>query len=229
MESFDDALDAATVLWAVRGMNADRVSADDVARFLAKDKTLSVEYAHDEVAVLLDSLAAEGALEFEPSTGEWSVDATLAALAADAQPAAGAPTADAFLRLRVEELERERDALGEELDDWRRRAETAEEDASIRAALTAELEEWRRRAETAEEHASSHQKAGDELRARIRELEDLLEQERVAGDERAESARRVALALSLAQHELERLEPEPNPAQAPVSRSRRAFRGNWLE
>jgi hypothetical protein len=237
-QSFDEALDAETVLWAVRGMNASRlgVSTEDVTRFLSKDTTLSTHYDRDDVGVVLDSLAAEGMLTFEPTTGEWAaIDAT--GISADAAGVAeidlrdpddgagffddtynraagegtpgatlGGAVAEAFLRLRVDELERERDELAAERDEWRRRAESEEKDAASARAVS------------------------DELRARVRELELLLDRERSAGNERSDTTRRAAVALALAQQELERLGPVPaedeNDRQQP--RSRRALRGNWL-
>src|SRR5262245_17864760 len=125
LDSFDEALDADTVLWAVRGMNATRlgVSAQDVAEFLSKDTTLSSQYERDDVGVLLDSLTADGMLTYEPTTGEFaaidasgltSADIDAAAdgggVGVGARPASmpGEGVADAFLRLRVEALERER-------------------------------------------------------------------------------------------------------------------------
>jgi hypothetical protein len=245
LESFNDALDAETVLWAVRGLNASRlgVSAEDVVRFLSKDTTLSAHYDHDDVGVLLDSLAADGMLAYEPTTGEWAaIDASatsagdidevepddrgasagtaatddpftrafagLGPSGTEAQQATtlGEAVAEAFLRLRVDELERERNEIGAERDEWRRRAESAEKDAV------------------------SAREVGDELRERVRELERLLERERAAGYERSDTTRRAAAALAHAQQELKRLEPtaadgDPDPQAA---RSRRTLRGNWL-
>jgi hypothetical protein len=221
LESFDEALDAQTVLWAVRGMSAARpgVSAEDVARFLSKDATLSAPYDRDDVAVLLDSLVAEGTLRYDPARRVWSTDDALrqafaeAGWGSDAElgSTAGNSEAGAFLRLRVEELERERTALGAERDEWRRRAESAEEDASCAQNL------------------------GDELRARVHELEQLLDRERAAGDERSDTTRRAAVALARAQRELERLGPPDvdgagGPHATPPQRTppRKTLRGNWL-
>jgi len=242
--SFDEALDAETVLWAVRGLNASRlgVSADDVVQFLAKDTTLSARYDCDDVGVLLDGLAADGMLAYEPTTGEWAaidvdamdggageatepdprgtgasgVDAddpftrAVAELrpSIEAKPATrlGDAVAEAFLRLRVDELERERDEVGTERDEWRRRAESAEKDAtSVRVVA-------------------------DELRARVRELEQQLDRERAAGSERSDTTKRAAVALARAQQELERLDPAADDEEEDRQsvRPRRAFRGNWL-
>ena len=241
--SFDEALDAETVLWAVRGLNATRlgVRAEDVVRFLSKDTTLSARYDCDDVDVLLDSLAAEGMLAYEPTTGEWAAidaDAPIGEVGGATEPEArgadtddaftravaelrpsrleekpatglGEAVADAFLRLRVDELERERDEVTTERDDWRQRAESAEKDAAVAHAVT------------------------DELRARVRELEQRLDRERAAGSERSDTTRRAAVALARAQQELERLDAAPDDADdAEDDRqsqpSRRPFRGNWL-
>src|SRR6478672_9690807 len=88
-QSFDETLDAETVLWAVRGMNSARlgVSAEDVTRFLSQDTTLSTRYDCDDVGVVLDSLTANGMLTYEPTTGEF---AAIDADAIDADLAAGA-------------------------------------------------------------------------------------------------------------------------------------------
>jgi hypothetical protein len=239
VESFDEALDAETVLWAVRGMNATRlgVSADDVARFLSKDTTLSARYDRDDVDVLLDSLTADGMLTYEPTTGEFAAieaDGTLAegdrvGDAADhgdddtddtftrafaglgprgeAQPTAfGEAVADAFSRLRIEQLEHERNVLSAERDELRRRAEAAEADADAARA------------------------EGNEFRARIRELERLLDEERAAGYERSDNTRRAALALARAQEELDGLRSAASDSgeDARPTRSRRPLRGNWL-
>jgi hypothetical protein len=60
------ALDADTVLWALRGLpfQAGGVSADGLARFLAKDATLSEHYSSDEVKFVLESLVAAGDLTY---------------------------------------------------------------------------------------------------------------------------------------------------------------------
>ena len=205
--SFDEALDADTVLWAVRGMSGAHVgvSAEDVTRFLSKDTTLSVQYDRDDVTELLDSLAAEGALNYEPATGVWSTDEMPVIVEANTPWPPREGTGDAFLRLQLEELERERDALGAERDEWRQRAESAERDAFCEQTL------------------------GNELRAQVRELEGLLERERAIGEEKSETARRAALALALARHELERIDVIADPAPPPTARPRRALRGNWLE
>jgi len=246
--SFDEALDAETVLWAVRGLNASRlgVRAEDVVQFLSKDTTLSTRYDCDNVGVLLDSLAADGMIAYEPTTGEWAaIDADAIAEEADphrderdaspadaddpftravagllpspfeAKPATrlGDAVADAFLRLRVDELERERNEVGAERDEWRRRAESAEKDAAGAHAVT------------------------DELRARVRELEHRLDRERAAGYERSDMARRAAVALARAQQELERLDAVADEVAEDAgdagrddrqSASPRPFRGNWL-
>jgi hypothetical protein len=228
VESFDDALDAETVLWAVRGMNATRlgVSAEDVTQFLSKDTTLTARYDREDVGVLLDSLTADGMLMYEPTTGEFaaieangilsdSIEGTEGDTAADlgpggvdAEPATafGEAVAGAFVRLRIEQLELERNELSAERDEWRGRARAAQQDAATARA------------------------AGDELRARVRELERMLEQERAAGTERSDNTRRAARALALAQQELEGSGParsetagEPQP-----TRSRQKLRGNWL-
>jgi hypothetical protein len=255
LDSFDEALDAETVLWAVRGMNGARlgVSAEDVVRFLSKDTTLSTHYDRENVGVLLDSLRADGMLSYEPATGEWAaIDANatmpdpvpvvarhgdfsetgldqgdsdagtedandaftqafagLASAEADANPPTtlGEAVAGAFLRLRVDELERERNELSAELDQWRHRAESAEHDASCARS------------------------AGDELEARVRELEHLLDRERAAGHERSDTTRRAAVALARAQQELETIGPLPaksGAGAAQLARSRRTLRGNWL-
>jgi len=233
LESFDgadEALDAQTVLWAVRGMSAARpgVSAEDVARFLSKDATLSEPYDRDDVAELLDSLVLEGTLTYDSTRGVWSTDDVLGHAFADpgwGAEAGSATTmrgaeADAFLRLRVEELERERIKLERE-----------------RTELGAERDEWRRRAESAEEDASSAHNLGEELRARVHELEQLLDRERAAGDERSDTTRRAAVALARAQRELERLESEeagqgagagPRVTSPPHTQPRKTLRGNWL-
>jgi hypothetical protein len=245
-QSFDEALDAETVLWAVRGMNASRlgVSAEDVARFLSKDTTLSTRYDRDDVGVVLDSLTADGMLTYEPTTGEWAAidangnvagaeetqdtvidlrepdaggdhldDAFTGVFAElrpveDAKPPAslGGAVAEAFLRLRIDVVERERNEAAEERDDWRRRAESFEKDVAAARAVS------------------------DDLRARVRELEDLLDRERAAGHERWDTTRRAAQALARAQEELERLEPMPveEETDRQHTRSRRALRGNWL-
>jgi hypothetical protein len=233
LESFDgadEALDTQTVLWAVRGMSAARggVSAEDVARFLSKDATLSAPYDPDDVAVLLDSLVIEGTLTYDSTRGVWSTDDVLGHAFADpgwGSEAGSATTmsgteADAFLRLRVEELERERIKLERE-----------------RTEIGAERDEWRRRAESAEEDASCAHTLGEELRARVRELEHLLHRERAAGDERSDTTRRAAVALARAQRELERLESEeagpdagagPRVTAPPLNPPRKTLRGNWL-
>src|SRR5262249_33897005 len=74
LESFEEALDPETVLWAVRGMNATGagVSAEDVTHFLSKDTTLTARYDRENVGVLLDSLTADGMLTYEPTTGEFA-------------------------------------------------------------------------------------------------------------------------------------------------------------
>jgi len=245
-QSFDEALDAETVLWAVRGMNATRlgVRAEDVARFLAKDTTLSTRYDSDDVGVVLDSLTADGMLTYEPTTGEFAaIDAETVAGAEEsgedieldiredagvghlddaftgpfaelrppadeAKPPAslGEAVADAFLRLRIDVLERERNEMTAERDEWRRRAESHEQDAAGARTVI------------------------DGLRARIRELEDLLDRERAAGYERSDTTRRAAEALARAQEELDRLGPVPveEETDRPGPRSRRALRGNWL-
>ncbi len=199
--SFDEALDAETVLWAVRGMQAAQpaVKADDVARFLAKDTTLSVQYDRDDVTVLLDTLVADGTLTYEPTTGEWSLDEILSAIGTrSSAPPDG--TANEFLRLQLEEMERERDEIGAERDEWRRRAESAERDLA-----------WERT-------------VSEELRTRVRELEKLLDQERAAGHERSETTRRALVALTAAQEELDRV-----GSVRTSTRQKRTLRGNWLE
>lgn len=248
-QSFDEALDAETVLWAVRGMNASRlgVNADEVARFLSKDTTLSADYDRDDVGIVLDSLTADGMLTYEPTTGEWAaidangnvVDTSESAQVADLdlreppdpradhiddaftgefaelRPPVGASgppatlggaVADAFLRLQIDVLERERNEVAAERDEWRRRAESVEQDVASARAI------------------------GDELRARVRELEDLLDRERAAGYERSDTTRRAAVALARAQQELDRLEPTPaeDETDRQHTRSRRTLRGNWL-
>jgi hypothetical protein len=219
LESFDDALDPETVLWAVRGMNATRlgVSADDVAQFLAKDTTLSAHYDRDNVGVVLDSLTADGMLTYEPSTGEFAaidgnvivgdeIDLRSAGDEASPSTAFGEAVSEAFLRLRIEQLEHERNELGVQRDKWRARAESAAQDAKRARA------------------------AGEELRTRVHELERLLEEERAAEDERSDNTRRAARALARAQQELEGLRPDSGDGADDdrPTRSRRPLRGNWL-
>jgi hypothetical protein len=245
-QSFDEALDAETVLWAVRGMNASRlgVNAEDVARFLSKDTTLSTRYDCDDVGVVLESLTADGMLTYEPTTGEWAaidanrniagavetedteidlretegvdhLDDAFTGVFADLRPPVevakapaplGEAVADAFLRLRIDVLERERNEMASERDEWRRRAEALEKDAATARAVS------------------------DELRSQVRELEDLLDRERTAGYERSDTTRRAAEALARAQEELDRLEPMPveEETDRPRTRSRPTMRGNWL-
>src|SRR3954447_2802658 len=53
------------VLWAVRGMNDSpdsAVRAGDVARFMAKDATLSEQFSRDDVTDVLETLVADGTL-----------------------------------------------------------------------------------------------------------------------------------------------------------------------
>jgi hypothetical protein len=169
-EAPDEALVAETVLWAVKGMSAagPGVSAEDVARFLSKDTTLSAKCDRESVAALLDSLVAEGELTYDAANGVWSTDDGLGAVFAephwgvDAERATteGHAGTDLFLRLRVEQLERDRSDLGTDRDEWRQRAESAQEEASGAHSL------------------------GDELRTRLGELEQLLEEERASGEDR---------------------------------------------
>jgi len=249
------ALDADTVLWALRGMHDpqdDGVRAHDVARFMSKDATLSEEYSGEDVTEVLESLVAEGTLMHAssydatlyrfPSGVESLVpdDGTVAGVAehngwdhwlglGESQPrdfllealaeestvgvevptptAADDAETNASLRVRIDEMEWERDALLAERDTWRQRAESADENVSV---LHGE---------------------GDELRTRIRELENQLGRERILASDRLETARRAAAGLARALEDLERLEPSVPDARAQThaGRHRRMPRGNWLQ
>ena len=244
-QSFDEALDAEAVLWAVRGMDASRlgVSAEDVAQFLSKDTTLSTRYDCDDVGVVLDSLTADGMLTYEPTTGEWAaIDANgNVEGAADVEdteidlrePEAGAHHLDdaftgAFAELRPPVGEtKPPSSLGESVAFLRLRIDVLERE---RSEMTAERDEWRRRAEALEQDVAGARAVSDDLRARVRELEGLLDRERAAGYERSDNARRAAEAMARAQEELERLGPRPveDETDGQRTRSRRTLRGNWL-
>jgi hypothetical protein len=236
LESFDEALDPETVLWAVRGMNATRVgvSAEDVTHFLSKDTTLNAHYDRENVGVLLDSLTADGMLTYEPTTGEFAAIETNGTApdgiesAVDDSAADGVDDADdeftrAFADLGPGGVETQpTTAFGE-----------AVADAFVRLRieqLELERNEWRGRAESAENEFAIARAIGDELRARVRELERLLEQERAAGDERSDNTRRAALAIARAQQELEGVRPAADEAadEPQPPRSRQKLRGNWL-
>jgi hypothetical protein len=70
------ALDGDTVLWALRGLpfQGGGASADELARFLAKDATLSEHYSSDDVSFVLESLVAAGDLTYAPAAGEGASD-----------------------------------------------------------------------------------------------------------------------------------------------------------
>jgi hypothetical protein len=253
-------LDADAVLWALRGLQGVQggggACAEDVAHFLSKDATLSDEYGVDDVTEVLESLVDEGTLALavvgdggdesrrdlafyrfssdpDPGplhaplvevaaprprlgTGPVPVGSVIPEVLAEAVDvrvegmlAAVAREAEATRALRVEmgERERERDALVEERDRWRARSDAV-----------------------AEELARVHDEAA-ELRARVRELEQLLELERSSGMERSDAAHRAAAAIAHAQRVLERIEPTPSDSRGrPRAIShRRPLRGNWLD
>jgi hypothetical protein len=243
--SFDEALDAETVLWAVRGLNASRlgVRAEDVVQFLSKDTTLSAHYDCEDVGALLDSLTEEGMLAYEPSTGEWAAidaDATIGTESEGIEPdplptdVGTADPDDAFTRA-VAELRHSRlddkpaTRLGGAVADafLRLRVDELERE---RDELETERDEWRRRAESAEKDAACARAVADELRARVREVEHRLDRERAAGNERSDMTRRAAVALARAQQELERIDltvPDDDDDRESTP-EKRAFRGNWL-
>jgi hypothetical protein len=256
------ALDADTVLWALRGLHDPQdcgVRAHDLARFMSKDATLSEDFSGDDVTAVLESLVAEGTLTHASTTvtdesdeNASNPDTTLyrfpsgieslvpdadsseqdgwddllglgadqprnfllealaedAAVGVDLKASAAADAAEiASLRVRVDELEGERDSLLAERNTWRRRAELADKEV---ARLRGD---------------------GDELRTRVLEFETLLGRERVLAAERRETARRAAAGLARALEELERVEPSAPDSrpQAPATRHRKMPRGNWLQ
>jgi hypothetical protein len=257
-------LEADTVLWAVRGMHDPRddgVRADDVARFMSKDATLSEDYSLDDVTVVLESLVAEGTLTYVPTTDVSELDENESSHATLYRIASGSES----LRLVVD---REVADFDVNWDDWSGLGASAPhevvsdstaEGATVavevmtaaaaddaptepsrsdrelelereRETRIAELDEWRRRAESAEHEVARSQCDADQLLARVRELEQLLERERALNDERSETARRAADALARARDELQRLEPAVTHSRTrpQVARPRETFRGNWL-
>jgi len=234
-------LDADTVLWALRGMHDPQhegLRAEEVAKFISKDATLTGQYRSCDVTVVLESLVADGtvthALADDDLLGDESAPATtLYRLSPDADPLSlqadmtfpadfgplvlvkdtsaelnavtvlDAPRVGPYLHFQADELQRERDALIEERDSWRERAER--------------------------EMARSLKESG-ELRARIRELETLLEslmeRERALELKRSETTSRVVTALTQARDELEHLFADDR-VQASETSHRRP-RGNWL-
>ncbi len=261
------ALDADTVLWALRGLHDPQdtgVRAHDVARFMSKDATLSQDYSSDDVTVVLESLVAEGTLTHASTTGTEesdenasSHDTTLyrfpsssESLVPDDKTGAGFAEHNGWDHWLGLGADQPRDFLLEALAEdatvgvevqTSTTADEAEADASRRVAvdelererdaLLAERDRWRRRAESAEEEVSRSRGEGDELRTRVRELENLLARERVSAAERLETARRAAAGLARALQDLERLEPSApdSHAQVHATRHRKTPRGNWLQ
>src|SRR5262245_39876956 len=120
-------LDTDTVLWAVRGLDGSTnggVSAEDVARFMAKDATLLDSYSTREVMFALESLVSEGIL-----TQTANGDDKCYRLSSGFDPP-GEPETPLFLLIRAEQLEGDCAALSAERDAWRQRAESAEQKAS---------------------------------------------------------------------------------------------------
>jgi len=235
------ALDAEAVLWALRGLPArDGVSADELARFLSNDATLSEDYSRHDVSKVLDALVAAGDVSHVSTTGPSAFDrdepthgtmlyrlrfpespilytdemqnavteavARQSNIGAEAKTRATPDELDTYATLRVDELERERDAFIAERDRWRQRAESAEQEVACARSESCEL------------------------RSRILGLERLVEFQRSSEFERSEKARRTAVALARARHELERLEQSiaSGRSQPQATRPRPTPRGNWL-
>ena len=180
-----------------------RFASDPDSGLLTVDRTISGSAARDE----WDDWLGLGADQLHDVLPEALAENATVGVEVETATAADEADADAYLRARVDELERERDALVAERDTWRRHAELTEQELS------------RSRAE------------GDVLRTRVRELENLLERERALASERSETARRAAAGLARALQELELLQPSaPDSRARPrATRHHKALRGNWLQ
>jgi hypothetical protein len=264
------ALDGDTVLWALRGLpcQGGGVSADGLARFLAKDATLPEQYSSEEVRFVLETLVAAGDLTYAPAAGVDTSDRNDASTAPMLYRPASSPETlivhedggvadssdadawDAWLRHDgAHELDDLSTAAPAEHATsaveakWPDGADEAEIDAAAdararvdelereRDSLVAERDEWRERAESVEQAVARAHCESDELRIRVRELERRLDLQRALDFERSEATRRTAAALARARHELERLEPSVagDRAQPQATRPRPALRGNWLQ
>jgi hypothetical protein len=234
-------LDADTVLWALRGMHDPRhggVRADDVAHFMSQDATLSDRYRGCDVKAVLEALVAEGAVTHARGATRLNADDSGPATTRyRVAPEAGAPVVrpDAALPADVPTLVLLQDTIAElkstiTLDDARPdpyldfRSEELERE---RDALIGDRDSWRQRAESSEQEVSRSLKECDDLRARVRELEALIEKASALEFERSQTMRRLVAAAR------DRLgdEPERHGADEPVPAKaipRKRLRGNWL-
>jgi hypothetical protein len=195
-------VDVDVVLWSLRALpNADNraLRADEIARFIAKDTTVSEHYSEGDVAGALEELVADGFVVSESSDAATLYRLTPLLDDSDVALAEPAPAWE----------------LGLELDTWRKRAEDAEQDV---ARANREANDLRIRVHALESTLEQHraltldaltaEQEVDVLRARVRVLESKLERERAVTVETSETVRRATNGTG----------PAP----------RRAVRGNWL-
>jgi hypothetical protein len=242
------AADADAVLWALRGLHDSHgrgVVADDVARFMSKDATLSEHYAGPDVAEVLDALVEEGVLT---RVSELDAPGTTApfvqyrfASGGDTLEAAFADFPsfdDAEEPFSQVEVEKRYDLLFEALADESVDPTHDSEEAELRSRIT-ELKKERdtlladRDAlrDCMNETNVQLTRSADEtarLRECVRRLETELERERVISLERLETMRRAAAAFSDA---LDTVEATSAASERPEtgSRARNGLQGNWLE
>jgi hypothetical protein len=213
--------DADTVLWALHGLpdsHGRGVRADDVARFMSKDATLSEQFTDGDVAVVLDSLVEEGALVYasEAHAGDIEVMRYRVATGSEAlqntlQDVAAHDDDDGAFSLAVDErYELLLDALGPGST-----TEQADGDASLlarideleheREQLIEERESLGRRAQSAEDECVRLTALSDELRTRVTELDRLLDDERASGSRLRELAESTEHQLAESRRESDQL------------------------
>jgi hypothetical protein len=209
------ALDVDVVLWALRGFDPEHrgLPADEIARFIAKDATLSDHYTSREVTVALESLVSEGIVICTSERDANTADVQKLFHATKKYRLATAPGSSC----------RQSDSNGASDLGYDALAPTS--DRTLGVESDEETTAWRRRAEVAEDEVVRARDDIEELRVRVQELESaLIEQERTLHLRQSETARRAAIALANAQNELQRLATSTGAEPT----ARRALRGNWL-
>jgi hypothetical protein len=199
------AVDADAVRWALRGLHDSQgrgVRADDVARFMSKDATLSEHYGRDDVATVLDTLVEDGVL-----TCSSTLDA-----AASNEPSAlvryrvasgceALQAADAGVPLYEDGddpfsggVEERYDVFFEELAD-----------SSAVAVPDPDTDALFLRISDLEAERDTHVAERDALRARVDEFEELLEEERASSATWRQHAEVAEEQLAHSQNEGEQL------------------------
>jgi len=200
------AVDADAVLWALRGLHDSQgrgVRADDVARFMSKDATLSEDYGRDDVASVLDALVEDGVLTCSSTLDAGGTNEPSAlvryrvASGCEVLHAAvvGLPLYEDGDDLLSVDVEERYDFFLEALADS---SDIAVPDSDTDALFSLRISEL-------EEERDTLVAEQDALRARVDEFENLLEQERASSATWRQRAEVSEEQLAHAQNEGEHL------------------------